>query len=125
MHTVAVVGAAVLAVGVAGATSVQPLTRTVYYQVAAVNAAGEGPRSNELSVTFTEPLSVFQQFVTDSQAAAYYKKWTVANPNEAARWYAFRDQTLAGGIPLAPVMGTKYGAALVDAGLITVYEVRP
>ncbi len=115
---------AVIVGGTTGAASVQPLTRTLYYQVSAVNSAGEGPRSNELSVTFTEPLSVFQQFVTDSQAAAYYKKWVAANPFDAGRWASFRDQILAASLPLAPTMTTKYGAALVDAGIITIYEMR-
>jgi hypothetical protein len=88
---------------------------TYCYRVAAVNAAGEGPLSNEICATVGAP---FQRFVTDMQAAAYYAKWVRDNPNDSGRWFAFRDQMLAGTAPAPPVMTTRYGAGLVDAGVI-------
>ena len=93
----------------------EPLV-TLYYQVSAVNAVGEGPRSNEVAVTVPASLAYFTDFVADMQAATYYGKWTRDNPGEANRWYAFRDLVLGGADqPSPPTMLTKYGKALIDA----------
>lgn len=91
--------------------------RTYCYQVAAVNAEGEGPRSNEICATVGTPLIAFQDFVRDVQAAQLYKNWAKANPGELARWQSYRDAVLAQlPIPSAPAMATSFGRALVDAG---------
>lgn len=92
-----------------------PTKQTFYYQVSAVNAAGEGPRSNEVKATIV-PLTDFQTFVTDSQAAAYYQKWSHDNPGDLARWTAYRNAILASGLPTKPTMTSRYGQGLVDGG---------
>lgn len=62
-------------------------------------------------------LDDFAAFVTDAQAAAYYRKWTRDNPHLSAAWETFRDGILAGNRPALPDMGrNRYGCALVDAG---------
>ena len=78
-------------------------------------------------------LSGFATFVDDVQAASYYGSWVAANcgatsggtpakptpRSDAGRWYTFRDGllgVLASHRPAVPVMRTKLGKALVDAG---------
>lgn len=103
------------------AASAQPLV-TYYYRVSATNAAGESALSNELSATVPASLAIFGDFVAHMQAAAYYAKWVRDNPGDSARWFAFRDAVLTGALPAPPVMTSKYGSGLVDAGRMA--EVR-
>ncbi len=59
------------------------------------------------------------EFVPNIQGASYHPKWVKSNPNENAKWTAFRDAVLAykaGDTLGVPTMATKYGRALVAAG---------
>lgn len=71
-------------------------------------------------------LDDFKQFVTDEQAAAYYRKWVNQNPGASAKWFAFRDAIIAGQRPTPPDMGAnRYGRALVDAGVACLNATAP
>lgn len=57
-----------------------------------------------------------QRFVPNIEAGTYHGKWVRANPNEAARWAAFRDACIQGRLVDSPAMTTHHGKALVAAG---------
>jgi polysaccharide lyase-like protein len=68
-----------------------------------------------------DPLRIFpDEFVPNEQSSTNHKKWVQANPNEAAKWAAYRDKVLAyeaGGAAIpVPSMATPHGKALVAAG---------
>lgn len=56
------------------------------------------------------------EFVPNAEGTPYHGKWVRANPSEASKWAAFRDDVVARKQVVPPVMATKYGKALVAAG---------
>jgi hypothetical protein len=54
-----------------------------------------------------------------------YNQWKQQNPGEASKWEAYRDVILSGGSPVTPVLATKYGMALVAAGMMAVSSPAP
>lgn len=62
-------------------------------------------------------LDIFpDKYVPHTEAAAYYRKWVRANPVEAGRWAAFRDDVIANKQVTPPAMSTEYGKGLIAAG---------
>lgn len=85
------------------------------YQVSAVNAVGEGPRSNELCVDLTR-INLFHTFLYQLQKTTPYANWVKANPADAARWTTYVQSTT---FPInPPLMSTAFGKALVDAAAL-------
>lgn len=72
-------------------------------------------------------LDIFRyEYVPNRQGAnASYSQWRKSNPNEAAKWDAYRDALIAGGNPVAPVLVTKFGKALIAAGKMAAPETVP
>lgn len=56
------------------------------------------------------------EYVPSAEDVPYHGKWARANPAEAKRWAAFRDDVIAGKQVTPPSMQTRYGKALVAAG---------
>lgn len=68
----------------------------------------------------------FALFVADAEASSFYSKWTAQNPGETLRWTTFRNALTVGQMAAAvPTMSTRYGASLVDGGVLYTDAVSP
>jgi hypothetical protein len=70
-------------------------------------------------------LDDFRSFVDDAEAGSQYAKWAHDNPGEVTRWSAFADALLAGQRVQPPIMLTRHGEELVDAGVIYLHGTAP
>ena len=61
----------------------------------------------------------------ESHAKLSFASWQKTAPIDYARWVAFRDAILRGETPVAPLMTTKYGKALVATGKMAYDVVVP
>ena len=68
-----------------------------------------------------DDLDIFREFVLAIESVPYHKKWRSANKNsDTPLWDTYKDLVLAGESPAEPVMATRYGRALIDAGEMVV-----
>src|SRR5207342_1354966 len=62
-------------------------------------------------------LTDYRQTVNDFSASSAFSQWKKQNPKEFTTWAAWDKALQAGDQPTAPVLSTKFGKGMVDAGI--------
>lgn len=70
----------------------------------------------------SSPLDDFHLFVNDSEASNYFPKWSAQNSGETSRWTAYKTAIFAGLAPSPPAMTSRYGASLIDGGILYLHS---
>ena len=63
-------------------------------------------------------LTEYQEFVNDMSASSAFSQWKKQNPKEYTTWQAFDKGVQNGSQPTPPVLKTKFGQGMVDAGIM-------